>query len=270
MTRANLPVVVGIPSLRKAALCSVKASRGPRAANSFSINPFQLSMFINSSIFIEYSSLARSRSVLSHLVLGQAKMRWQRAQWAHCAVRQPLGVGACPLFFNPQLPLAMIPSILLTGAPVAFSLFLPFTFTSITSPRATTCNGFSDVGAHSPWNSLQSHLIFCLVLREKLWKYYFCRRSWLVCCRGRQLWVIRATYVSIIAQADIPQCSPTRTTMVGPGIILSWQFKIKCQPSLVTQQLDDGIRMLQMQTHNLGGTIQLCHTSCVSPTNTYL
>ncbi|PCH34019.1 PLC-like phosphodiesterase [Wolfiporia cocos MD-104 SS10] len=30
----------------------------------------------------------------------------------------------------------------------------------------------------------------------------------------------------------------------------------------VTQQLKDGIRMLQMQTHNQSGTIQLCHTSC--------
>jgi len=30
----------------------------------------------------------------------------------------------------------------------------------------------------------------------------------------------------------------------------------------VTQQLNDGIRMLQMQAHNNSGTIQLCHTSC--------
>jgi hypothetical protein len=35
--------------------------------------------------------------------------------------------------------------------------------------------------------------------------------------------------------------------------------------SLVTQQLNDGIRMLQVQTHNKSGTIQLCHTNCVSP-----
>ncbi|EIN14014.1 PLC-like phosphodiesterase [Punctularia strigosozonata HHB-11173 SS5] len=31
----------------------------------------------------------------------------------------------------------------------------------------------------------------------------------------------------------------------------------------VTQQLDDGIRMLQMQAHNDSGIIQLCHTSCL-------
>jgi hypothetical protein len=31
----------------------------------------------------------------------------------------------------------------------------------------------------------------------------------------------------------------------------------------VTQQLNDGIRMLQMQAHNLTGVIELCHTSCV-------
>lgn len=31
----------------------------------------------------------------------------------------------------------------------------------------------------------------------------------------------------------------------------------------VTQQLKDGIRLLQVQTHNLNGQIQLCHTSCV-------
>jgi len=30
----------------------------------------------------------------------------------------------------------------------------------------------------------------------------------------------------------------------------------------VTQQLTDGVRMLQMQAHNQSGTIQLCHTSC--------
>ncbi|KAF7347641.1 PLC-like phosphodiesterase [Mycena venus] len=30
----------------------------------------------------------------------------------------------------------------------------------------------------------------------------------------------------------------------------------------VTQQLNDGIRMLQMQAHNQTGVIQLCHTSC--------
>jgi hypothetical protein len=28
--------------------------------------------------------------------------------------------------------------------------------------------------------------------------------------------------------------------------------------------------MLQMQAHNSGGTIQLCHTSCVSPSNIVL
>ncbi|CAK5264534.1 unnamed protein product [Mycena citricolor] len=33
----------------------------------------------------------------------------------------------------------------------------------------------------------------------------------------------------------------------------------------ITQQLTDGVRMLQSQVHNNSGTIQLCHTSCVSP-----
>ncbi|KAJ7170103.1 PLC-like phosphodiesterase [Mycena filopes] len=31
----------------------------------------------------------------------------------------------------------------------------------------------------------------------------------------------------------------------------------------ITQQLNDGIRMLQMQAHNSSGVIQLCHTSCI-------
>ncbi|EIM92250.1 PLC-like phosphodiesterase [Stereum hirsutum FP-91666 SS1] len=31
----------------------------------------------------------------------------------------------------------------------------------------------------------------------------------------------------------------------------------------ITQQLNDGIRMLQMQAHNSSGTIELCHTSCL-------
>jgi len=29
-------------------------------------------------------------------------------------------------------------------------------------------------------------------------------------------------------------------------------------------QLNDGIRMLQMQAHNSSGTIELCHTDCAS------
>lgn len=31
----------------------------------------------------------------------------------------------------------------------------------------------------------------------------------------------------------------------------------------VTQQLTDGVRMLQMQAHNNSGDIYLCHTDCV-------
>jgi len=31
-------------------------------------------------------------------------------------------------------------------------------------------------------------------------------------------------------------------------------------------QLNDGIRMLQMQAHNNSGTIELCHTDCASTT----
>jgi hypothetical protein len=38
----------------------------------------------------------------------------------------------------------------------------------------------------------------------------------------------------------------------------------------VTQQLTDGIRMLQMQAHNDSGVIQLCHTSCVCPQRVFL
>ncbi|KAF8898964.1 PLC-like phosphodiesterase [Infundibulicybe gibba] len=34
------------------------------------------------------------------------------------------------------------------------------------------------------------------------------------------------------------------------------------QDQSITQQLNDGIRMLQMQAHNNNGAIQLCHTSC--------
>lgn len=39
---------------------------------------------------------------------------------------------------------------------------------------------------------------------------------------------------------------------------------------LVTQQLNDGIRMLQMQAHNANGTIRLCHSSCVSRFSEYV
>ncbi|KAF8203003.1 PLC-like phosphodiesterase [Pholiota molesta] len=34
------------------------------------------------------------------------------------------------------------------------------------------------------------------------------------------------------------------------------------QDQTITQQLNDGIRMLQMQAHNQSGVIELCHTSC--------
>ncbi|KAG5654708.1 hypothetical protein H0H81_007464 [Sphagnurus paluster] len=34
------------------------------------------------------------------------------------------------------------------------------------------------------------------------------------------------------------------------------------QDQNITTQLNDGVRMLQVQAHNQGGTIQLCHTSC--------
>ena len=44
----------------------------------------------------------------------------------------------------------------------------------------------------------------------------------------------------------------------GPFVLLLTEINI------VTQQLNDGIRMLQMQVHNNNGVIQLCHTSCVS------
>jgi len=42
----------------------------------------------------------------------------------------------------------------------------------------------------------------------------------------------------------------------------------------VTQQLNDGVRLLQSQVHNLSGIIQLCHTSCAlfngGPLSAYL
>jgi len=34
--------------------------------------------------------------------------------------------------------------------------------------------------------------------------------------------------------------------------------------SVVTQQLTDGIRLLQLQAHKESAGIKLCHTSCVS------
>lgn len=42
----------------------------------------------------------------------------------------------------------------------------------------------------------------------------------------------------------------------------------------ITQQLNDGVRLLQSQVHNSSGTIELCHTSCIlydgGPLSTYL
>ncbi|KAJ7246298.1 PLC-like phosphodiesterase [Mycena haematopus] len=42
---------------------------------------------------------------------------------------------------------------------------------------------------------------------------------------------------------------------VGTGLAANQDYD-------VTQQLTDGVRMLQMQAHNQSGVIQLCHTSC--------
>ena len=38
----------------------------------------------------------------------------------------------------------------------------------------------------------------------------------------------------------------------------------KLTPTKVTQQLNDGVRLLQMQAHQNSGDIYLCHTACVS------
>ena len=37
----------------------------------------------------------------------------------------------------------------------------------------------------------------------------------------------------------------------------------------VTQQLDDGVRLLQVQAHQNSGDIYLCHTACVSTRTVY-
>lgn len=44
----------------------------------------------------------------------------------------------------------------------------------------------------------------------------------------------------------------------------SFQEFIVLISAQVTQQLTDGVRMLQMQAHNNSGDIYLCHTACVS------
>lgn len=45
-----------------------------------------------------------------------------------------------------------------------------------------------------------------------------------------------------------------RTTQMLPESRLNF--------AAVTQQLNDGVRLLQSQAHNNNGVIQLCHTSC--------
>ncbi|KAI0296214.1 PLC-like phosphodiesterase [Russula brevipes] len=54
-------------------------------------------------------------------------------------------------------------------------------------------------------------------------------------------------------------------TFVGAhdSYAVGWALNLAAdQDRNVAQQLNDGIRMLQVQTHNKSGTIQLCHTSC--------
>ncbi|KAI9512572.1 PLC-like phosphodiesterase [Russula earlei] len=99
----------------------------------------------------------------------------------------------------------MIPSILL-AAPVAFSLVFPYSYAVTTGPRATFCNGFSDL----------------------------CGRSY-----GN---------ITFVGAHD--------SYAVGvSNLFVNQDYD-------VIQQLNDGVRLLQMQAHNQNGTIQLCHTSC--------
>jgi hypothetical protein len=112
-------------------------------------------------------------------------------------------------------PVALL-ALLLFAAPQA--CFVSASPAKSPSPRATTCNGFSD----------------------------FCNRSF-----GN---------VTFVGAHD--------SYAVGVNNLAA------NQDYNITQQLNDGIRMLQMQTHNLSGVIQLCHTSCSlyngGPLSTYL
>lgn len=48
-------------------------------------------------------------------------------------------------------------------------------------------------------------------------------------------------------------------------LFCSWHFcLVYLTKQLVTQQLNDGVRMLQLQVHNQGGALRLCHSICVS------
>jgi len=61
-------------------------------------------------------------------------------------------------------------------------------------------------------------------------------------------------------------CSRSYGNVSYVGAHDSYAFKVGAlasnQDQNVTQQLNDGIRLLQMQALNQGGTIELCHTSC--------
>ena len=58
------------------------------------------------------------------------------------------------------------------------------------------------------------------------------------------------------------QRSQIRTMTVSENI--TFQSALRLTSAKVTQQLNDGVRLLQMQAHNDSGTINLCHTLCVS------
>jgi hypothetical protein len=57
------------------------------------------------------------------------------------------------------------------------------------------------------------------------------------------------------------QRTKTRTVRILPSSDALTGSPLSC--SQVTRQLDDGVRMLQMQVHNRDGAIQLCHSDCV-------
>jgi hypothetical protein len=58
------------------------------------------------------------------------------------------------------------------------------------------------------------------------------------------------------AYSNVTYVAAHNSPFIRPGNIAS------NQELEVTSQLNDGIRMLQFQVHDLNGTLQLCHTSC--------
>ena len=145
----------------------------------------------------------------------------------------------------PQVNRLALASTLLAQAYSVFgSALAPVVF-----PRATVCNGHAELCTRSYGNV----------------SYVGAHDSYAVGV-GLRKSTRTKPLLSLLSVELSNSCCQSRSKWYILQKSLVWGSQ---QLFLVTQQLNDGIRLLQMQALNQSGTIELCHTSCVCPLSLY-